>query len=168
MYDWEHIRSQHGPLVWNTIWRILRHESDVMDCYQEVFLEAFRTSQCGPIVNLPGLLKWLAVRRSLDVLRKRKPDVQTVPGYDLEELAQINPTNTSGEIAELLDAIRNELNSLSAGQAQAFWLCCVEEMTYREAADVMNINAKHVGMLVHRARRHLRKTLVDWDVAREA
>jgi len=33
----------HGPLVWQTAWRLLGHEADAADCFQETFVSAMET-----------------------------------------------------------------------------------------------------------------------------
>ena len=33
MTDWSQIVQQHGPLVWTTVYRLLRHDADAADCF---------------------------------------------------------------------------------------------------------------------------------------
>lgn len=165
MHDWEAIREQHGRLVWNAIGKILRNPEDITDCYQEVFLEAFERSQRGEIHNLPGFLRWLAVHRALDSIRKTKSRRDYDVGFDITNLVCTSSQNDL-RLRELLDSVRGELASLSSDQSDAFWLCCVEGLKYHEAAEVMELSTQHVGMLVHRARKHLSRTLVDWGSTR--
>ena len=62
--------------------------------------------------------------------------------------------------AEMLrDLVRGELASLPSPQAQAFWLVSVEQRSYEEVAAQMEIERNHVGVLVHRARKHLQQRL---------
>lgn len=165
MHDWDEIRQRHGKMVWSTIGRILRNVEDVTDCYQDVVLEAFERSRNQTIKNMPGLLRWLAVRRALDSWRKMKSRSRVGDNQAIENIA-CDVTRESQRIHELLDTIRYELASLSHKQSECFWLCCVEGLKYREAAAVMKLDAKHVCMLVHRARKHLSQALIDWDHAR--
>ena len=50
-YDWREITKQHGPLVWNAVYRILPSHSESLDCYQDVMLEAFEQSAINEIKN---------------------------------------------------------------------------------------------------------------------
>ena len=61
MNDLEEIRSRHGPLVWNTVYRILRDYTESLDCYQDVFCEVLertpdKTWKIGP-PTCGGLLR---------------------------------------------------------------------------------------------------------------
>ena len=64
-----------------------------------------------------------------------------------------------------MELVRRELANLPQRQAEAFWLSCVEEMTYEEVGRQLGIDASTVGVLIHRARLHLRKVLTDFRVA---
>ena len=157
--NWEAIRDEHGAAIWAIIFRIIRHEENARDCFQEVLLEAYMKSQKDEVRNLPGYLRWLAVRRAFDHKRKVRKQV---------ELEPLNDTPTQGicvsspvEFAELVECIRMELENVPSNQAEAFWLCCVEEMSYREASEAMGISSRHLGVLLHRARVHLRSTLAE-------
>lgn len=163
MQDWEQLRTEHGRAIWSIISRIVRNEADAMDCYQEVFSEAFRKSRTGEVNNVPGLLRWLAVRRSIDLQRRKKAEPQFEPISNASVVS--GPTKVEGCIAfsEMVERIRDELQSIPPNQAEAFWLCCVEQMTYSEAASAMRLNADHVGVLVHRARKHLQRKLAHWN-----
>ena len=162
MHDWDEIRKDHGPMLWRTIGRILRNPDDIHDCYQDVLLEAFSRSRERVITNMPGLLRWLAVRRALDLLRKLKARPDQVPNQAIHELA-CGRSQEEQRIKELLECVRAELTAVPAQQAESFWLCCVEGLKYREAAEVMGLETQHVGVLVLRARKHLSIVLAQWD-----
>ena len=163
MRDWERIRTEYGPMVWKTVHRILRNESDALDCYQEVMIEAYRKDAEVQITNLPGLLRWLAVHRSLDVLRANKRDIcaSQSDGIQVNEAIQQSCVSEELELNELIVRLRRELAQIPSNQAEAFWLCCVEQLSYQEAADQMATKKSHVGVLVHRARERLRAALDD-------
>ena len=165
MHDWDEIRNSHGKMIWNTIGRILRNAEDITDCYQDVFLEAFQRSQTTTIKSMPGFLRWLAVRRALDAWRKLKSGPKVDTGQRVDGIA-CHGTREAQRMHELMETVRKELATLSVEQSECFWLCCVEGLKYREAAEVMGLEIEHVGMLVHRARKHLSQALVDWDHAR--
>ena len=52
MVDWSQIVEQHGPLVWTTVYRLLRHDADAADCFQRTFLSALLLSRTQTIRNL--------------------------------------------------------------------------------------------------------------------
>jgi hypothetical protein len=47
--DWSQIVEQYGPLVWKTASRLLSHEADAADCFQETFVAAWNASVREPI-----------------------------------------------------------------------------------------------------------------------
>jgi RNA polymerase sigma-70 factor (ECF subfamily) len=163
MHDWRKITEQHGDQVWGTVFRILKNYDDAMDCYQDVFTEAFQKTREKSVRNLPGFLRWLAVRRGIDRLRARNNSNRCTserPSEDIEAPTE-NPAD-SLDISELVERVRRELTKLPENQAEAFWLCCVEQISYAEVAKQMSIDKRHVAVLVHRARRRLRESLVDF------
>lgn len=164
MQDWEEIRSIHGPDVWKVIFRIVANEADASDCYQEVFIEAFVKARQSEVKNLPGLLRWLAVRRALDMRRSLKRQHEQMDERRLGNSIKSDPLSDL-RFEEMVNQLRHELDSVPLNQAEAFWLTCVEEMTYAEAAHSMGITPKHVGVLVHRARKHLQHVMMNWRVS---
>lgn len=161
--DWVQIRKEHGPLVWSVAWRILNHHADALDCAQEVFIEAFERSERLPITDWGAFLRWLTTRRAIDSLRRKQrtkmvtsPRLDSVPQYD-------SPCETL-QSEEVVQLVREQLMRVPERQATAFWLVCVEEMSYRDVAAQMNIEVNAVGVLVHRARQHLKTVLVDLRV----
>jgi RNA polymerase sigma factor (sigma-70 family) len=184
MIDLEEIRSRHGLLIWNTVYRILRDHADALDCYQDVFYEILARAEkgTGPICakhpegrsgkldlspfpdreveNWPGYLRWLATRRAIDRLRTRRRRQGRFDATDVERVqsAASEPAETA-QLNELADRVRFELTRLPQRQAEAFWLSCVEDMSYQEIARQLDVDPSTVGVLIHRARLRLRKTL---------
>ncbi len=168
MHDWQQIRRLHGAIVFRAVFRILKHHDQALDCYQEVFLEAFE--QCGAhrVDNWPAFLRWLAVRRALDRLRSERrrtsrvdadEDPSLLPGSVAEPSAEI-------EFRELMERVRRATARLPDRQGEAFWLHCVEQLTYAEVAEQFGTDTNAVGILVHRARARLRKLLTDLNPSR--
>jgi RNA polymerase sigma-70 factor (ECF subfamily) len=168
MHDWKEIRQRHGTLVFRAAYRILKRHDQALDCYQEVFLEAFERYGNLPILNWPALLQRMAVHRALDRLRQERrmaaridaendsamlPDTDQRPGDDLE-------------FRELLDEVRYEVARLPARQGEAFWLFCIEELSAADVAEQLGTDANTVGVLVHRARARLRETLTNMNPTR--
>jgi RNA polymerase sigma-70 factor, ECF subfamily len=156
----EEIRSRHGPLVWNTVYRILRDYTESLDCYQDVFCEVLERARETEIENWPGYLRWLATRRALDRLRKRQRAQNRFDAADvsLVKTSDPGPAETA-QLNELAELVRHELVKLPERQAEAFWLHCIEEMSYEEVGRQLAVEASTVGVLIHRAKLRLRKLL---------
>src|SRR5262245_35128872 len=71
MLDWGAILAEHGERVWRTVYRLLEHHADALDCYQETFLAALRLVDRQEVADWPSLLVSLATRRAMNRLRQR-------------------------------------------------------------------------------------------------
>jgi RNA polymerase sigma factor (sigma-70 family) len=157
--DWDAIVAQHGPAVWATVLRILKHRADAQDCYQQVFLDAFRSPHPHVTQNWGALLKTIATRRAIDCLRKRISERARRKGITPSEEpgAEVAVGPASSDDLELTDVLRAGLAALPPKQATAFWLRNVEELSYAEIAVQMAVDASEVGVLLHRARASLQR-----------
>ncbi len=127
--DWVQFVEEFGPLVHASAWRILKDRQEAEDITQDVF--AFAWSQRSKHVqNMAGWLRHIAVCRSLDRLRRRRPIVSS----DLEFVASADNTSAAIEFAELERVVRNAVAALPEQQAIVFVLRHFEAMTNREVA----------------------------------
>jgi RNA polymerase sigma-70 factor (ECF subfamily) len=161
MLNWDNIVALHGPLVWRTVYRFVGNESDAADCYQEAFAAALSVSRRENVRNWPALLHRLATVHALDRVRRRsKSAVREGLATDLDRIASAMPAPSQrAQDQELVEWLRAALVELPQSQAEVFALVCVDEMSYQEAAEHMNIEQNHVKVLLHRARARLRELL---------
>ena len=164
--DWQAIVAEHGDAVWQTAHRLLRHEADTADCFQEVFVSAMKMSHRQSIRCVRGLLIRLATVRAIDRLRQRArrqgresdcPDWGILPGPDADPSRQIQDR-------ELAEALTVALAQLPRQQAEAFSLRHLSDMSQAEVGEELGISANTAGVLIHRARMRLRQVLADrWN-----
>ncbi len=164
MHEWEEIRSRHGPLVWRTVYRILGDYAEALDCYQDVFCETLQRAGQTEVESWPAHLRWLAARRAIDRLRNRRRNRERfASATDVSGVQTADPGPVQqAEFHELVDRVRLELAKLPDRQAEAFWLRCVEEMSYAEIARQLGLDTGAVGVLIHRAKSRLRAVLADF------
>jgi RNA polymerase sigma-70 factor (ECF subfamily) len=164
--DWERIVAEHGPAVWATVYRILKHDADAQDCYQQTFLDAFRATRRRPASNWAAFLARIAARRAIDRLRERAA-TRNRRRQEAPSRGSANPPAASAQHVEvdLTDALRAALAELPPSQATVFWLRNVEELSYAEIADQMGISTNKVGVLLHRARASLARLFPRDEVA---
>src|SRR6516165_10714210 len=62
--DWESIVRRHGPMAFDTAWRLLGNAADAEEVVQDALLDAFRLHAQRTVTNWGGLLRHLAVRRA--------------------------------------------------------------------------------------------------------
>ena len=161
MTDWEHVVRAHGPLVWQTAWRLLGHEADAADCFQETFVSALEAAHAEQVLNWPAFLVKLATARSIDRLRRRARERkrwETCPEFDNVISRQASAAELA-EQRELAHRLRQALALLPDQQAQVFCLAALESLPHADIASQLGITANHVGVLLHRARAALRTML---------
>ncbi len=162
--------KKYQKLVVGTCYHFVRDIDDAHDIAQEVFLAAL--SIAPAIVVEAEWRAWLyrsASRRSLNVLRarKRRSWIQSLWGHSrdgkrLENVAgaeRIRPDRAL-ENAELQKAIDAAIAALPQRQRIAFTLHRSEELGSSEIAAIMRLRSNAVDALLHRARVHLRKSLL--------
>ena len=161
MVDWSQIVQQHGPLVWTTVYRLLRHDADAADCFQQTFLSALGLSRTRTIRNWPGLLQRLGTARALDALRQRLRQAQRLRPLLADVAASSGAPGPAqaAAVSELSDHLREALAQLDSRQAQVFCLICLDGLSYAETADQLGLSVSHVGVLLNRARLGLRERL---------
>lgn len=156
MPDWLKLQDETVPQLWGTAFRILNHYDDARDCVQDSILEALESAKVNSIENWPGFLRWLVVRRAIDLLRRRRSSIE------LTEFDLIQVDCNDAELAETVAMIRSELKNLPGDQAFAFWMFAVEEASGREIAQTIGVSENAVRLLVHRARKHLKSKLAPY------
>jgi RNA polymerase sigma-70 factor (ECF subfamily) len=161
MSDWPAILAEHGPTVWRTVYRLLDHHADALDCYQETFLAAWRSAERQPVADWASFLTSLATRRAMDQLRRRYRDrFRILPGGGVREpSSEAESPLGHASARELMDRVREGMAELPDKQAQVFWLSCVEGLSHQQISDRMTIPPGEVRVLLHRARAHLRAVL---------
>jgi len=159
--DWQTIINEYGSRVWSTAYRLLGHEADASDCFQEAFVSALELSQRQKVRNMGALLTRLTTLRAIDRLRQRKRQSQRFMHVDdLSDVQGSVPGPAQvAEAAELTQALREAIACLPAPQAQAFCLRYFSDMSVRQIARALNMPTGTVGVMLHRARARLRELL---------
>lgn len=165
MHEPHEIRDRYGPVVWSTVYRILRDYSESLDCCQDVLCEVLQQAKRDEIND--AYLRWLATRRAIDRLRNRARNRERFPSTtDIGEVQAAGPgPGEQAEFNELVDRVRRELTKLPQRQAEAFWMRCVEEMSYAEIGRQLGLDTSAVGVLIHRAKSRLRQMLTDFTTS---
>ena len=161
--DWQAIVAEHGPHVWRTVYRLVSHHEDALDCYQEAFMRASRYASTHTVSNWAALLRQIATGRALDCLRRRYQTVaRTSPleaaadrsTHDLSPPAQV-------ELSEAMEQLRRALSELPSHQSEVFCLREFELMSTADVAKLLNVTPDEVATWLHRAKRKLREALTE-------
>jgi RNA polymerase sigma factor (sigma-70 family) len=157
MTDWPLILAEHGDAVWRTVYRLLDHHADALDCYQETFLAAWRFAEREPVADWRSFLVSLATRRAMDRLRQRYRDRVHVVAIDglREPSSEAECPVRHASATELMDRVREGMAELPDKQAQVFWLSCIEGLSHQQISGRIEISPGEVRVLLHRARTRL-------------
>jgi len=158
--------KEYGKRIYNICFYILHDPSEAEDTTQEVFISVFQSihSFRGDALFSTWIHR-LTLNKCNEKLRfinrkKRKGDMVSI-----EKQVDLASRDTSPEgllikneeIALLFDAIR----SLSENQHIAYTLYNMQEMSYAEIAENMNISVSAVESLIFRAKQNLKKYLIE-------
>ena len=157
MIDWASILAGHGSRVWQTVYRLLDHDADARDCYQETFLAALQLAEPEGIGDWSSFLVVLATRRAMDCLRQRYRFRTRCVAIDAvpEPSGEADNPIQQAQANELMNRVRRGLAELPEKQAEVFWLSCLEGLSHHQIAARMQIPPGEVRVLLHRARTRL-------------
>jgi RNA polymerase sigma-70 factor (ECF subfamily) len=160
--------SQFKDRVFNTALGLLQQQEDAEDIAQEVFIQVHRS--IGQFKGDSLLSTWIyriTVTKSLDHLRSKKRKKRfgfvrslftdsNQPIVDPGDFTHPGIIQENKEDAAILFKM---VDQLPENQRTAFILNKVEELSYREIADILKITESAVDSLLQRAKQKLRKKL---------
>jgi len=161
--------EMHKDRVYNTCLGFLHHPEDAEDTAQEVFMQVYES--IGSFEQESALSTWIyriAVNKSLELLRKRNRKKRR--GFFMALLNSDQPDEAEDRTFFLQPGIAMEkkeeakilmeaIDSLPDRQRIAFTLHKIENLSYKEIAEIMEISLAAVESLIHRALKNLRKSL---------
>ena len=158
---------RYGTLLYRVAWRLLGERAASEDLAQEVLLKLWRRPRWRPDggAKLGTWLYRVTLNAAIDARRRQR--VEALP-LDEETLPEPNAADRD-EVwrAQLARRVRRLMDSLPRRQRQALALCYFEELTHREAAEVMGISVKAVESLSARARKALAARCIEWNITVE-
>ncbi len=162
----------HGSLVFNTALGLLHNRGDAEDVAQEVFAKAFQS--IGHFRGESRLSTWLyriTVTKSLELLRSRKRQkrfgfvvslFEPTGGRLVVDVPHFEHPGVLAENRERAAVLFAALEKLPENQKSAFVLHKMEDLSYAEVAEVLQVTVASVESLMFRAKQNLRKILGDY------
>jgi RNA polymerase sigma factor (sigma-70 family) len=143
---------RHGPMVWSTCRRVLRHHQDAEDAFQATFLALARlASSDRPGCALASWLHRVAFNAALKLKQKRRPAMLIE-----DTLVVSGPDPCAAELGFVVD---EEVQRLPDHYRVVFVLSCLEGMTNAEVAHALGCPVGTVDSRLHAARTRLRQRL---------
>lgn len=130
--------------MYNTCLRIVNDSLEAEDIMQEAFLKAFeKIKTYKGEVSFGAWLKRIVINHSLDELRKRKLDLESIEDsvYDLKDKIDEKTEYDNDEIKNKAEEIRDEINKLPDGYRIVLSLYLIEGYDHDEISEILNINS---------------------------
>jgi RNA polymerase sigma-70 factor (ECF subfamily) len=154
--------------VYNTSLGLLRNSEDAEDISQDVFIEVFRSIE--KFRGESSLSTWIyriTVTKSFDAIRRKKRKkrlafVTSVFGAKEDssnEPVEFRHPGVDAENRELSGILFAAIEKLPQNQKIAFTLSKLEDLSYKEISDVMNVTVPAVESLLFRAKNNLKALL---------
>ena len=153
--------QKHLGRTVRTATRILGNQADAEDAAQDAFIRVWKHAEnWEPEANSGAkFTTWfyrVVTNLCIDYTRKKR-------GIALENIAEQESEDESGqermEREDTFQMLKTHMDALPERQRTALTLCFYEEMSNKEAADIMGISIKALESLLVRARRSLRETM---------
>jgi RNA polymerase sigma-70 factor (ECF subfamily) len=161
--DFDALYRSHYRRVFGLCLKLLGRRGEAQDAAQEVFVRAYRAidSYDASQSFSPWVLS-IASNHCIDRLRRRQrePGLFDDPEREMAELAADTPT-----LPELVadgerdDALRAAIGALPEKHRLPLVLAYFNDMSYDEIAAALDISRNHVGVLLLRAKKMLRRAL---------
>ena len=168
---------QYAPQLYNAELRMTRNRADAEDLVQETYLRAYRsyaTFEAG--TNLRAWLFRILTNTFINAYRAKQRRPQETDLGDMEDLylyrriGQVNPASVSAEdqLLDLFtdDEVKAALEELPEAFRLPVLLADVEEFSYKEIAEMLDIPIGTVMSRLHRGRKAMHKRLFDFAQAR--
>lgn len=140
--------------------------ADADDLFQEVFARLF-AEDCAALRrwrgtdDLAAYVRTIARNLALDYLRERRSDLDTDPLQDEDaELASPDPSpETLALINQLRRMLLEAIQQLGPPHTEAIMLVDMQQLSYAEAAQRLEITPNHLGVRLHHARAALKRLI---------
>ena len=140
--------------------RILGNHAVAEDVVQEVMIKIWKDREnLGGIKNLEAWCMRLTKNLSIDKTRGKHYNLNAIPdNFDMVQLAA-GPQKLA-ELNDTVDKVKKLMTELPDTQRMAMQLRDVEGMTYKEIAEILEIQLDQVKVNIYRARKYIRLKLI--------
>ena len=169
---YQQLITVYKKTVYNTCLNLLQNTEDAEDICQEVFVTVFQSiHQFKGESKLTTWVYRIAVTKSLDYVRMKKrkkrfgfmrsifSEESNEPIYDRPSFIHPGVLLENKERTEILF---RAIDQLPENQKTAFVLNKLEQLSYVEVAEVMEVTVSSVESLLFRAKQNLKKILGDY------
>jgi len=155
----------YQQMVLNVCYGFVQDQDDAQDITQEVFIQVYqKLPTFRKDAKLATWIYRIAVNYSLNYIRSKKRRgflssidelFETTHGNEDALQSQSEEADSSLLAAEDEQILKKALEKLPKKQRVALTLSSLQELSYKEVADVMNVSVNQVGVLVTRGKKKL-------------
>jgi RNA polymerase sigma-70 factor (family 1) len=139
---------------------IVGNNADAEDVVQEIFIKLWdRQAQVREIQNLEAWLMRLTKNLSIDKLRSKHRRAQNLEVVSNQQASTVDPHEWT-EQRDTIGHIQEVIRQLPEKQRMIIQLRDIEEMSYQEISDILEIPMSQVKVYLFRARQHIRTQLL--------
>lgn len=159
----------HFKNIYNIAYRIAGNPDDALDMTQEVMIKLFRNiNSFGGNSKFSTWVYRVATNTCLDELKKLRrhstysinSEINTGDGKFLYEVEDTSPTpDLEVERGELADMVAKAITALNPEHRAIITLRDIQEFSYEEIANILNLSEGTVKSRISRARMQLKKIL---------
>lgn len=147
--------------MYNVSYRIVNDTMEAEEIMQDAFLKAFdKLDTFSGTVSFGAWLKKIVINKSLDALKKRKVDFQSIDDQEVE-IAEKSETNghTNGNTQWKANEIKKAIMKLPAHYRTVVSLYLIEGYDHDEISEILGIPNSTSRSQLTRAKQRLKKLL---------
>ena len=165
--------ENYAEMVFRVIMNFGISTEDTEDLSQEVFIDAYKNlNKFRKNSEISTWLYRIAINKSLNFVRKKKQTIW-LKKYDISKHNDNGRYNIDNNIYEESCETKyvnneqkmilyNHIDKLSKNQRIAFTLNKLDNLSYKEISEIMNISVSSVESLIHRAKKNLQTKLLNF------
>jgi RNA polymerase sigma-70 factor (ECF subfamily) len=156
--DLAEIARLHGAMLQRIALRLCGNPEIAKDLVQDTLLRAFqRSDQLKPGTNTAAWLVTILTNLFYDQLKHNKVEQKAVPALTVitdEAFETATMTTSDAALYAAVDALEDDLRKVVK-------LCYLQQVLYREAAELLNVPIGTIKSRLKRAREHLHELLTE-------
>jgi len=143
--------------------RLTEDEDDAADILQELAIKIWELGEeFNKIENKEGWCMTVTRNMSIDKIRSnKKKNYESLDNTSIKESISITRPDEDLENKDLISKIKKLISSMPENYKTVIQLREIEEMSYKEIADIMKTDIQNVKVFLFRARKMLQQLVID-------
>ncbi len=158
----------HMEILYRTAWSLTRSDSDAQDLVQDTLLRAYRAIDRFDGRYPKAWLLTIMRNANINRVRKKKPDLIDNPEIAFErstDFADMEDPEALVVDPMLSAAVEDSFSTLPDKYREVIELVDLNGLSYKEAADAIQVPVGTIMSRLHRGRNKIREQLGEGDVA---